>query len=85
MALLIFTIPACSLNNYLTFVSLILLLLQILMSVLIIMARVPMTVSIRKVVIIVNALLDTFFNLTIILAKVNICSWWYIQVFKKQI
>ena len=44
-----------------------------LMNVLIIMAVVPMTVSIQKVVIIVSALLDTPFNLTNGTVKVNKC------------
>ena len=45
------------------------------MNVLIIMAHVPMTVSIQRVVIIVSALLDTSFNLTSMIAKVNICTY----------
>ena len=42
------------------------------MSVLIIMVTVPMTVSTQRVVIIVNVLLDTIFNLTSIFVKVSI-------------
>ena len=39
------------------------------------MAHVPMSVSIQKVVITVNALLDTSFNLTNIAVKVNKHLW----------
>ena len=45
--------------------------LQILMNVLITMGRVPISVSILKVVIIVSVPLDINFNLTIIIVKVN--------------
>ena len=45
-----------------------------LMSVLIIMAHVPITVSIQKVVIIVSVRLDIFFNLTNMVVKVNILN-----------
>ena len=43
-----------------------------LMNALIIMEHVHMTVSIQKVAIIVSALLDIFFNLTNMIAKVHI-------------
>ena len=42
------------------------------MNVLLIMEDVPITVTIQLVVIIVNVLLDIFFNLTIMIVKVNI-------------
>ena len=66
--------PLCFLFLFLLLLSLVnfaLFIFQTLMSVLITMGRVPISVTIQKVVIIVSVPLDINFNLTIIIVKVN--------------